>query len=128
VRCWRLKRLPSLSCSPRSLPPHSQTLHDLTLAACTVADGGIVIVDDFMTGEWMGVVQAVYLFNLSQDRLVPFLWARNKLYWTTPSHYELYLEFVKADPQAFPCKTIHKIMGPTHKSRMTFFDKVVCRI
>ena len=34
------------------------TLHDVNMAACTVRDGGIVIVDDWFNQEWTGVQEA----------------------------------------------------------------------
>lgn len=74
---------------------HSQecVLRDLNLIGCMIADGGVVIIDDFgfhVDSDWLGVNTAVYHFVLEQTRLVPFLYADNKLYLTTASHQEEY--------------------------------------
>jgi hypothetical protein len=66
-----------------------------------IADGGVVIVDDFgfhVDSDWMGVNTAVYHFALEQTRLVPFLYADNKLYLTTASHQEEYYNLIKDEP------------------------------
>ena len=81
---------------------HSQeaVLRDLNLAGCLIADGGVVIVDDFgfhVDSDWMGVNTAVYHFVLDQTRLVPFLYADNKLYLTTASHQEQYYNLLSAE-------------------------------
>jgi hypothetical protein len=81
---------------------HSQeaVLRDLNLAGCLIADGGVVIVDDFgfhVDSDWMGVNTAVYHFVLEQTRLVPFLYADNKLYLTTASHAEQYYSLLAAE-------------------------------
>lgn len=81
---------------------HSQeaVLRDLNLAGCLIADGGVVIVDDFgfhVDSDWMGVNTAVYHFVLDQTRLVPFLYADNKLYLTTASHQEEYYNLLAAE-------------------------------
>lgn len=65
------------------------------------ADGGVVIVDDFgfhVDSDWLGVNTAVYHFVLEQTRLVPFLYADNKLYLTTASHQEEYYNLIKDEP------------------------------
>jgi hypothetical protein len=81
---------------------HSQeaVLRDLNLAGCLIADGGVVIVDDFgfhVDSDWMGVNTAVYHFVLEQTRLVPFLYADNKLYLTTATHAEEYYNLLAAE-------------------------------
>jgi hypothetical protein len=66
-----------------------------------IADGGVVIVDDFgfhVESDWLGVNTAVYHFVLEQTRLVPFLYADNKLYLTTASHQEAYYNLLKDEP------------------------------
>ena len=65
-----------------------------------IADGGVVIIDDFgfhVDSDWLGVNTAVYHFVLEQTRLVPFLYADNKLYLTTASHQEEYYKLLEKE-------------------------------
>ncbi|EIE18034.1 hypothetical protein COCSUDRAFT_8410, partial [Coccomyxa subellipsoidea C-169] len=66
------------------------TLRDLTLASCLLVDGGILVVDDFINLDWLGVPTAVFNWIPEQIRVAPFLWAYNKLYFTTISHHSAY--------------------------------------
>ena len=71
------------------------TLHDLNVAACVVAPGGIVALDDVFNFSWPGVLQAVSLFVQFQKELIPFLYFGNKLFFTTPDYYAEYLDEVQ---------------------------------
>ena len=67
-------------------------LRDMNLAACLLADGGVMSVDDAFNWGWPGVFQAVVLFTQSQDRLAPFLYVGNKMFFTTPNHHSKMLQ------------------------------------
>lgn len=99
------------------------TLHDLNLAACAVADGGIVIMDDINNLQWAGVSLAANLFSVLQDNLVPFLRLQNKLYFTTPSHHQLYLNFVHTQAPDITCFNFDQNM---HASRVSWGQWRVC--
>jgi hypothetical protein len=96
------------------------TLHDLMLASCVVAEGGIVVLDDFINGQWMGVFQAAVHFTTTQDRLVPFMWSWNKLYFTTRDWHETYLNKILKS-QDFACN-----LSKTHASRWSLNEFKVC--
>lgn len=71
--------------------------HDLTTAADLICDGGVIILDDYFNPEFPGVAEGTNLFfvhdNPSSERsLVPFLVTLNKIYLTTVSHAELYMD------------------------------------
>jgi hypothetical protein len=70
---------------------HRLTLNDLLLTCSLVRDGGIVILDDFVNMDWLGVVSGAFDFMNSQNKLVPFLWLSNKLYFTTVSTHDEYV-------------------------------------
>ena len=73
----------------------SLTLNDLLLTCSIIHDGGIVILDDFINMDWLGVVSGAFEFMRSQSRLVPFLWMSNKLYFTTADSHGLYVAALK---------------------------------
>jgi hypothetical protein len=73
----------------------SLTLNDLLLTCSIIHDGGIVILDDFVREDWLGVVSGAFEFMRSQSRLVPFLWMSNKLYFTTADSHGLYVSALK---------------------------------
>jgi hypothetical protein len=97
-----------------------QTLHDLTLAACVVADGGIVVLDDYINGHWLGVVQAAIHFTTGQDQLVPFMWLANKLYFTTKEWHKTYLDKIFKS-SSFACN-----LSKTHVSRHSLNEFQLC--
>ena len=70
---------------------HRLTLNDLLLTCSLVRDGAIVILDDFINMDWLGVVSGAFEFMNSQHSLVPFLWLSNKLYFTTVSTHDEYV-------------------------------------
>jgi len=74
---------------------HETTLNDLLLACNILSAGGIVILDDFVNRDWLGVAAGVFDFIRSQEELVPFLWLANKLFLTTRDHHERYVAFVR---------------------------------
>ncbi len=99
------------------------TLHDLNLASCAVAPGGIVILDDINNSHWLGVATAAQLFSTLQDNLVPFLQIANKLYFTTQSHHALYLDFVQTSMPELKCGNLVTSM---HPSRVSWGQWRVC--
>jgi len=56
-------------------------LHDLRLARDVLADGGVILLDDYFHEEWPGVSEATNRFFLSGEHgdLVPFAIGANKL-------------------------------------------------
>lgn len=99
------------------------TLHDLTLASCLLADGGILVVDDFINTAWLGVPTAVFNWVPEQHRLAPFMVSLNKIYFTTTSHHSAYLEMVKGwGPTIFTCGE----QVAVHESRVTIGPYQVC--
>ena len=86
-----------LSKNPLDLSPNTKKQK---LKKSMIADGGVVIIDDFgfhVDSDWLGVNTAVYHFVLEQTRLVPFLYADNKLYLTTASHQEEYYKLLEKE-------------------------------
>jgi len=70
------------------------TLNDMRVAEDCVAEGGIVVVDDFLNPAWPGVIEAVvrYLDGTGgPPRLRPLGYGDNKFYLTTPGHADAYL-------------------------------------
>jgi hypothetical protein len=49
-------------------------LRDLMLASCIIEEGGIVILDDYMNVNWLGVPEAAVLFVHHQERASIFNW------------------------------------------------------
>lgn len=80
------------------------TLHDMNVAACTVRDGGIVIIDDWLNGEWTGVQEAAIHLANAMARLVPFMHGSNKMWFTTPSHAAVYGDVARRE---FGCVGVH---------------------
>mmetsp|Transcript_36925 Transcript_36925/g.116143 ORF Transcript_36925/g.116143 Transcript_36925/m.116143 type:complete len:262 (-) Transcript_36925:31-816(-) len=69
------------------------TFNDLEVAACSLARGGIVILDDFFHPHWAGVTEGMFQF-LAEGRvkLHPFLECHGKLFMTDDpqAHGEYY--------------------------------------
>jgi len=65
------------------------TDHDLTTAAAAVADGGVVILDDYFNCEWPAVSEGACRFMAQGDipRLIPFAIGGNKVLLTTTSQW-----------------------------------------
>ena len=113
------------------------SLRDLTLAACVLAEGGIMVVDDVATplpGEypWLGVPTALFNWLPEQRRVAPFLWAAHKLYLTTTSHHAKYLSAVHRWDEVVTCaKDVHAsrisigqfpLCFSVRKEKLTFTD------
>jgi hypothetical protein len=105
------------------------TLHDMTLAACLLRDGGIMVVDDVVMQPegldrfpWSGVPSALFPWVLSQERFAPFLWAHNKVYLTTVSHHEQLLQLVIEFPGVKCAHTLQDL----HPSRHAIGRHLLC--
>lgn len=58
------------------------TRHDLELAEASIAEGGIVVLDDLLNGHWLGVLTGTATYLLDRPGLRPFALSPNKLYLT----------------------------------------------
>ncbi len=67
------------------------TQNDLALAAASLCDGGVVIVDDYFQPAWPGVSEGVVRhFRDHPDQLVPFAISFNKVFFCQPRYAALY--------------------------------------
>ena len=98
---------------------HETTLNDLFFSCEVVQEGSIVVLDDFVNHEWLGVPSAAFQFIRTQTRLVPFLWASNKLFFTTKSFAPIYLLAIDALEQVL-CDPKMNIIN----SRQVFPERV----
>ena len=72
------------------------TFHDFRKAMALVAYGGIIFVDDYYSPHWPGVHEAINKhFHAGMPKVAPFLFAYNKLLFTTCDMRETYFEKVK---------------------------------
>ena len=72
-------------------------LHDLRLANSVMAEGGVVMVDDYFDPKFPGVSEAVNRFFLmygDEVRVEPFLITGNKLFLATTEYGKLYREAI----------------------------------
>jgi hypothetical protein len=58
------------------------TRHDLELAEASIAEGGVVVLDDMLNGHWLGVLTGTATYLLDEPGLLPFAISPNKLYLT----------------------------------------------
>lgn len=58
------------------------TLSDLKLAESCMVPGGIVVLDDVLNADWLGVITGLVQY-LAEGSLIPFAISTNKLYLTT---------------------------------------------
>jgi hypothetical protein len=79
-------------------------LHDFNVAACGLRQGGIIILDDWLNGPWIGATEAIVFIAHAYTDLVPFFHGHNKLWFTTRSHARLYR--AHADKH-FSCMKFH---------------------
>lgn len=72
------------------------TVNDLILAQNTISPGGIIIMDDFYSQRWPGVMEGIHKFFLMSTirKVAPIAYGNNKLYLTTHSHREDYFNFL----------------------------------
>jgi hypothetical protein len=70
--------------------------NDLTLAQEVLVPGGFIALDDFFGPHWPGVTDGFYQFMTTRNRrLKPILFFQNKLFLTTVSEHDLWLENLK---------------------------------
>ena len=73
-------------------------LNDLQLAHEVLADGGVIMMDDYFDPKFPGVSEAVNRFYLllgNSRETVPFLITGNKLFLSTADHGERYREVIR---------------------------------
>ena len=73
-------------------------LSDLLTIEKYTTDGGIVMLDDFLHADWMGVTEAAIEYSKISKKLQPFAFDGKKLFYTTESHYFYYLDSTKSNP------------------------------
>jgi len=73
---------------------HETTLNDLFFSCEVVQEGSIVVLDDFVNQHWLGVPSGAFHFIRSQKQLIPFLWASNKLFFTSSNFANVYLQAI----------------------------------
>ena len=64
--------------------------HDLATADASLAEGGIIVLDDAFNEQWPGVADGVQRFFSRRPNLVPFAIGANKTYFCRPSHRNAY--------------------------------------
>jgi hypothetical protein len=109
--------------------------HDLPLAFSALAAGGVIVVDDFCNPEWPDVTSATYDFvRAEEDRIVPAILTRNKLYLAPPDMASAYGEFATrfAATEKQMSRGQAQVMGRvvpylTHSLRARFVDELRSR-
>ncbi len=71
------------------------TKHDLQLAAQVLSDDGVIILDDFQNFAWPEVKEGLVSFLETNQSIIPFAIAFNKLYLTTKNSLHDYLDYAK---------------------------------
>lgn len=72
------------------------TINDFNIANNLICNGGVVILDDYYNQDWPGVHEGIaYTFLHSRPKLVPFLVAPNKLFFTTLSYRKKIFDLTK---------------------------------
>jgi Methyltransferase domain len=109
--------------------------HDLPLVFSTLADRGVIVVDDFCNSEWPEVTSATYDFVRAQEgKIVPAILTKKKLYLASPDIASKYGEFATR----FAAREKHistgqvEVMGSvvpylTHSFQAIFIDEVRSR-
>jgi hypothetical protein len=76
-------------------------VNDLSLAQEVLVAGGIVALDDFLGPHWPTVTEGFYRFMQAHNRrLSPLLYFQNKLFLTTLSEHDLWLEKLRTGLKA----------------------------
>lgn len=69
------------------------TINDLKLAADVIGPGGVIILDDYYNPMWPGVHEGFVRFmTLMNYKLAPFAYHANKLFLTSISHHDFFLD------------------------------------
>lgn len=103
------------------------TIHDMNVAACILADGGVFVVDDVAdVFGWSGVYQGLVHFMEAQHKVAPFLLINNKMYFSTVEYYPKYMQLISTFP-FLKCQDLHpsrRSLGP-HLYHLCKLDKGV---
>lgn len=72
------------------------TINDFNIASDLICNGGVVILDDYYNQDWPGVHEGIaYTFLHNRPKLLPFLVAPNKLFFTTISYQKRIFDLIK---------------------------------
>lgn len=74
------------------------TMNDLYLAEDLV-DAGVVILDDFLHNQWIGVTVGVLEYLSRGETLVPFAMGYNKLFMCKISYHQRYIDHLSVWPK-----------------------------
>jgi len=69
-----------------------ETYNDLSIAADSITETGVVAIDDFCNIVYPEVIEGVYRFLNNRKSLAPFALAFNKLFLCSPKRQSWYLE------------------------------------
>ena len=101
------------------------TAHDLAVADGSLAEGGIIVVDDVFNEQWPGVADGVHRHFSRRPSLVPFAIGANKTYFCRPSHRDVYRAAAAA---AASSATMPEFLGEPvvvlHFARPRFKDRI----
>ncbi len=101
------------------------TAHDLAVADGSLAEGGIIVVDDVFNEQWPGVADGVHRHFSRRPSLVPFAIGANKTYFCRPSHRDVYRAAAAA---AASSTTMPEFLGEPvvvlHFARPRFKDRI----
>lgn len=76
-------------------------INDLALAEATLAEGGVISVDDFFNSDWPGIAEGLLRYVMeSATTLVPLFYGDNKLYLVQKSWVEDYWLMVERELDA----------------------------
>lgn len=84
------------------------TAHDLATADESLAEGGIIVLDDVFNEQWPGVAEGTHRYFHQRPNLRPFAIGANKTYFCRPSHREIYR---KVAAEAVPGSTPQQFLG-----------------
>lgn len=73
-------------------------MNDLRLAEKCVGREGVVILDDWLAPDWLGVTEGAIRYMMNQGTLVPFAASFRKLYFCTYSMVYEYRKFIHQSP------------------------------
>lgn len=90
---------------------HTKThcVNDLLFSQDILQNGGVIILDDFITPHWPGVMEGVaHLFEQHAPRIAPVAWGLNKLFLTDYTHqralFERFAQVYGSSPGFKPVK------------------------
>jgi hypothetical protein len=76
---------------------HTSTIcfNDMRIAACSLAEGGVMIIDDYANNGWTDVRKAVGNFlALFPGAFIPFAATKAKLYLCAPEFHDRYMNYL----------------------------------